>query len=80
MITELKVEDKLEDNINPFGRFLYSVSSLVCVPNAISQSDSPALGAAVGRAGLEAVAKEAGFSHCRLAAQTPFNLVLEVRS
>jgi hypothetical protein len=54
-------------------------SSFICVPNAVSQSDSQALGAAAGKAALEGATREAGFSHFRLAAETPFYLILEVR-
>ena len=79
MLTELNARDRVEENINQFGRFLYSASSLVCVPNALSQSDSWALGAAAGEAELREIATEAGFTSCRLAAEAPFNLILEVR-
>ena len=80
MITELNAADSVEDNIDPFGRMLYSASSFVCVPNAVSQADGRALGAAAGRAALEEVTREAGFTSVRLVAETPFNLVLEVRA
>jgi hypothetical protein len=79
MIAELNVGDSVEENTNPFGRMFYSASSLICVPNAVSQSDSRALGAAAGKAVLKEVTSEAGFSRFRLAAETPFNLILEVR-
>lgn len=79
MLTELNARDRVEENINPLGRFLYSASSLVCVPNALSQSEARALGAAAGEAELRKVVTEAGFTHCRLAAEAPFNLILEVR-
>jgi 2-polyprenyl-3-methyl-5-hydroxy-6-metoxy-1,4-benzoquinol methylase len=79
MIAELNAGDSIEENVNPFGRMLYSASSFICVPNAVSQSDSRALGAAVGKAVLEEVTREAGFTRFRLAAETPFNLILEVR-
>jgi hypothetical protein len=38
-----------------------------------------ALGAQAGEARLAAVAREAGFTRWRRAAETPFNLVLEAR-
>lgn len=79
MITELNAADEVEENRHPFGRLLYSASSFVCVPNALSQSDADVLGAAAGKARLEEVVGEAGFTRCRLAAQTPFNLVLEAQ-
>lgn len=79
MLTELNAGDRLEGNLNAFGRFLYSASTFVCVPNALSQGGERALGGAAGEAALRAVATEAGFTRFRRAAEAPFNLVLEVR-
>ncbi|MBA3628571.1 MAG: methyltransferase domain-containing protein [Actinobacteria bacterium] len=79
MITELNAGDRVEENINPFGRFLYSASTFVCVPNALSQGSGPALGAAAGEAALHEVTTEAGFSRFRRAAEAPFNLIIEAR-
>lgn len=80
MIVELNASHNVVDNINAFGRFLYSASAFICVPNALSQSETEALGAGVGRAGLESIAKSAGFSGATLVAETPFNLILEARA
>jgi SAM-dependent methyltransferase len=80
MIVELNASGDLLDNINPLGRFLYSASSFVCVPNALSQSDTEALGAAAGKEGLEAVVRQAGFTRSAAVAESLFNLVLEVRA
>ena len=72
--------DTVEENLNPVGRVYYSFSTLLCVPNAMSQGGSMTLGAQAGEARLrESLAAEAGFTRFRLAARTPFNLVLEVR-
>jgi SAM-dependent methyltransferase len=79
MITEFNAADSVAENLTPVGRILYSASSLICVPNALSQSDGRALGAAVGKKALEEVTREAGFTRCRSAAETPFNVILEVR-
>jgi ubiquinone/menaquinone biosynthesis C-methylase UbiE len=79
MLVEPMVADHLEDNLHPVGRLFYSFSTLACVPNALSQEPGVALGAQVGEARLRQVLGQAGFSRIRRAAQTPFNLVLEVR-
>jgi hypothetical protein len=80
MITELNAGDRVEDNVDPFGRLLYSASTFVCVPNALSQGSSRALGAAAGEAALHEVATEAGFSRFRRAAEGPFNLIIDATS
>lgn len=79
MIVEFNVGDRLEDNVNPFGRLLYSAGSFICVPNALSHGSGEALGAGPGEVELRRVATEAGFTNVRRAAETPFNLVLEAR-
>lgn len=75
--------DSVVDNLNPAGRMLYSISTLVCTPNAVSQrtaTSSEPLGAQAGEPTLRALAAEAGFSTVRrLDIPLPFNLVLELR-
>jgi hypothetical protein len=65
--------------MNPVGRLYYSFSTLLCVPNAMSQTGGHALGAQAGEAAIRKVTAEAGFTRFRRAAETPFNLVYEVR-
>jgi 2-polyprenyl-3-methyl-5-hydroxy-6-metoxy-1,4-benzoquinol methylase len=79
LVTELNAGDRVEDNLNPLGRFFYSASTFICVPNALSQGGTRALGAQAGEAALRDVAIEAGFTRVRRAAESPFNLVLEIR-
>jgi SAM-dependent methyltransferase len=79
MVVEPAAGDRLEDNLNPVGRVYYSASTLLCTPNSLSQDVGLALGAQAGPARLEAVMREAGFTRVRVAATTPFNIVLEVR-
>jgi hypothetical protein len=69
---------RVEDNLNPVGRIFYSASTLVCVPNALSQG-RPALGSQVPEARLRKLLAQAGFGRMRRAAETPFNRVLEAR-
>jgi hypothetical protein len=78
MFVEPFANDKLEDNLNPLGRVLYSVSSVVCVPASLNEN-GPALGAQAGEANIAETVKSAGFSRFRRATQTPFNLVFEAR-
>jgi SAM-dependent methyltransferase len=79
MLVEPFANDKLEDNFSPVGRMFYGGSTMLCTPASLSQEVGLGLGAQAGEARLVGVAKEAGFSRFRRAAETPFNLVLEVR-
>ncbi|MET9343256.1 class I SAM-dependent methyltransferase [Nonomuraea sp. NPDC003804] len=71
--------DKLEDNFTPVGRLYYSASTFLCVPNGLSQPGGYALGAQAGESAVRELAEQAGFTRFRRAAQTPFNLVYEIR-
>jgi 2-polyprenyl-3-methyl-5-hydroxy-6-metoxy-1,4-benzoquinol methylase len=79
LLVEPAAGDTVEENLNPVGRAYYGFSTLLCVPNAVSQGGAMTLGAQAGEARLRALMTEAGFTRFRLAARTPFNLVLEVR-
>jgi SAM-dependent methyltransferase len=69
----------LADNLNPVGRLYYGLSTVICTPSSLSQDVGLGLGAQAGPQRLEEVLREAGFSHVRVATQTPFNLILEAR-
>lgn len=79
MVVEPFAHDRVEDNRTPVGRNFYSVSTMVCLPNALSQGATRALGAQAGQAALQQVAEEAGFTRFRRAAETPLNLILEAK-
>lgn len=79
MIVEPFAHDELKDNLNPVGRVYYAASTMICTPVSLSQEVGLGLGAQAGEARLKKVAKEAGFSKFRRAAETPFNLVFEAR-
>jgi SAM-dependent methyltransferase len=79
LLVEPQAGDTLEDNLNPVGRLFYGVSTAVCTSHGVSQGDDECLGAQAGLARLTKVAHDAGFTRVRLAAQTPFNLIVEVR-
>ena len=79
LLVEPYAGDTVEENLNPVGRVYYAVSTLVCTPASLSQEVGLALGAQAGEARLRDVAGAAGFSRFRRVAETPFNLVFEVR-
>jgi 2-polyprenyl-3-methyl-5-hydroxy-6-metoxy-1,4-benzoquinol methylase len=79
LIVEPIAGDKVEQNFNPVSRAYYAFSTLLCVPNSLSQDVGLALGAQAGEKRIHDVVTAAGFTHFRRAAETPFNLVYEVR-
>jgi 2-polyprenyl-3-methyl-5-hydroxy-6-metoxy-1,4-benzoquinol methylase len=79
MVVEPFANDAVEDNLNPVGRIFYAGSTMLCTPASLSQEVGLALGAQAGQARLTEVLNEGGFTRVRRSAETPFNLVLEVR-
>jgi SAM-dependent methyltransferase len=78
LLVEPYAGDRLEENLNPVGRMYYAASAMACTPNSLSQVVGLSLGAQAGEERLRQVAREAGFSNLRRAAQTPVNLILEL--
>ncbi|MGW7364162.1 class I SAM-dependent methyltransferase [Streptomyces sp. NPDC054841] len=79
LLVEPNASDKVEENFTPVGRLYYSGSTFLCVPNGLSQPGGYALGAQAGEAAVRQVITDAGFTRFRRAAETPFNLVYEIR-
>jgi ubiquinone/menaquinone biosynthesis C-methylase UbiE len=79
LVVEPYAADETAGNLNPVGRVYYSFSTMLCVPNALSQTGGYSLGAQAGKAAIRQVATDAGFTRFRRAAETPFNIVYEVR-
>jgi SAM-dependent methyltransferase len=79
LIVEPYAGDTIINNLNPIGRLGYNFSTLLCVPNAMSQAGGYSLGAQAGEAAIRQLVTDAGFTRFRRAAETPFNLVYEVR-
>jgi len=79
LVVEPMAGDAIEDNLNPVGRVFYAGSTMLCTPASLSQEVGLALGAQAGEQRLAEVLHEGGFSRVRRSAETPFNLVLEVR-
>lgn len=79
MAVEIRAADRTEDNLNPFGRLGYGMSTFVCTPNSLSQDVGYALGGQAGPAEIGGVFAEAGFTRFRPVAQGPVHQVLEAR-
>jgi ubiquinone/menaquinone biosynthesis C-methylase UbiE len=79
LLVEPATAENIEDTFNPVGRVYYAGSTFLCVPNALSQSGGYALGAQASVSALRQIITEAGFTRFRLAAQTAFNNVYEIR-
>jgi len=79
LLVEPFAHDRTEDNHNPVGHLYYGGSTLICCAHAIAEGGKLVLGAQAGPKRLAEVCRKAGLTHFRVAAQTPFNLVCEVR-
>jgi len=79
MIVEPFAHDMAHENHNPVGRIYYSASTMICTPASLAQEVGAALGAQAGEKQIRKVSADAGFTRFRRAAETPFNLVFEVR-
>jgi ubiquinone/menaquinone biosynthesis C-methylase UbiE len=79
LVVEPFAADDIAGNLNPVGRVYYGASTLLCVPNAMSQPGGYSLGAQAGEAAIRQIATEGGFTRFRRASETAFNLVYEVR-
>ncbi|UMG92504.1 hypothetical protein [Nocardioides sp. TF02-7] len=72
--------DALEAGVgSPVAQTYFAASSCLCVPHSISQGGE-ALGAQAGPARLLQAFRDAGFSEARVAAETPYNLLIEARA
>jgi 2-polyprenyl-3-methyl-5-hydroxy-6-metoxy-1,4-benzoquinol methylase len=79
MIVEPYADDRVENNLTPFGRLGYSISTLACTPNSLSQDVGYGLGAQAGEERTREVVTDGGFTRFRRAAETPTSLVFEAK-
>jgi SAM-dependent methyltransferase len=79
MLVEPFAHDRVEDNLTSTGHLYYGASTVICCAHAISEGGKLVLGAQAGPKRLAEVFRKAGFAHFRKAAETPFNLICEVR-
>ena len=78
LLVEPMAGEKVEDAINPVGRFYSGASVLVCTPNGLA-TGSHALGNQASEGQLRQVAEDAGLTRFRRAAETGFNRIFEAR-
>jgi SAM-dependent methyltransferase len=79
LLVEPFANDRVADNLSPVSQLYYAASSVICCAHAISEGGKLVLGAQAGPRRLADVFRKAGFPHFRRAAETPFNLIFEVR-
>ncbi len=79
LLIEPAAEDRVEDNFNATSRMYYAASTVLCCAHAISERGPVVLGAQAGQSRLRSLCRAAGLTQFRVAARTPFNMVLEVR-
>jgi SAM-dependent methyltransferase len=79
MLVEPRAGERPEENRGPVATLYYAASAAVCTPNAISQGGALALGAQAGPGLLREALAAGGLTQVRVAAETPFNLVVEAR-
>jgi len=80
MLVEPMAGDSLSENLHPLGQIYYAASTTICTPASLAQEVGLGLGAQAGQKRLTEVLNEAGFTQVRRAAETPTNMVLEVRA
>ena len=80
MLVEPMAGDSLAGNLTPVGRIFYTASTNTSVPASLGQEVGEALGAQAGQQKLTEVLNAGGVSRVRRAAETPTNMVLEVRA
>jgi hypothetical protein len=75
LIVEPNAGDAVVGNLNPVRRMYYSASTVLCVPNGLPQ---PGV-AQASEAATRRITTDADFTRFRRAAESPFNLIYEVR-
>lgn len=79
LMLEMNCSANVEENANPVGRFLYSVSTLYCMTTSLAH-EGAGIGAAMGEPKARELATQAGFRQFRkLPIEDPFSLLYELR-
>ncbi len=79
LMVEVNTSSKLEDNINPMGRMMYSISTLYCMTVSLAHGGA-GIGACMGEAKARELALEAGFTHFkRLPIEDAFSALYELQ-
>ena len=79
LMMEANCSHRLEENIHPVGKLLYSLSTLYCLPFSLAQNGA-GIGTCMGEELPRQICKKAGFTHFRkLPFQHPLEVLYEVR-
>ena len=79
LMVEVNVSARLEDNINPMGRMMYSVSTLYCMTVSLAHGGA-GIGALMGEPKAREITAQAGFSKfTRLPVKDAFSVLYELR-
>lgn len=79
LMVEVNVSNRLEDNINPMGRMMYSASTLYCMTVSLAHGGA-GIGALMGEPKARELALEAGFTRFqRLPVKDAFSVLYELR-
>jgi 2-polyprenyl-3-methyl-5-hydroxy-6-metoxy-1,4-benzoquinol methylase len=80
MLVEPLAAERSEDNQGPIAAMNYAASTALCTPNALCHHGGIALGAQAGPVALQQALAEGGLRHFRVAAKTPFHMVIEAKA
>jgi SAM-dependent methyltransferase len=64
LVQEINVSSKVEENVKPMGKLIYSVSTLYCMTTSLAHGGA-GIGAAMGEPKARELATASGFSHFR---------------
>ncbi|MDH6129552.1 class I SAM-dependent methyltransferase [Kitasatospora sp. GP82] len=79
MIVEPNAHAAVSDNVSPAGRMFMGLSAVMCLPVAAAEQGPYALGNHAGEETLGVIAKDAGFTRWRRAAESAVSAVYEAR-
>ena len=80
LMVEVNTSSKLEDNINPMGRMMYSISTLYCMTVSLAHGGA-GIGACMGQEKARELAKAAGFTTFNhLPIDDAFSILYELRA
>jgi 2-polyprenyl-3-methyl-5-hydroxy-6-metoxy-1,4-benzoquinol methylase len=79
LMVEVNVSSNLEDNINPMGRLMYSMSTLYCMTVSLAHGGA-GIGACMGEAKARELVAQAGFTKFRrLPIEDAFSALYEIQ-
>lgn len=77
---EMNASGDVDENVNPLGKLLYSVSTLYCMTTSLAHGGA-GIGACMGLHKAEELAAEAGYGHFRkLPIDDPFSVLYELKA